>query len=543
MSYQKQGGYQNVPHSEQQQQNSQMNSVDTTNPMSDPNQQRYGGQSQQNQQQSSAAYQMPSYHDYTTQNSNDNGHGRGYGSNVYNTNFGNYGPNVGSVDWWKYNRQSKRNRIIFSIAIGFCILFMISHPAGSEKRHHHASESTATNIVNSDSGSDEEKENNGIAGDGHHNNNDAAPPVNAVVLPANKDIKDNGNEKTGQKIETKVEPAALKRLKIAYLLTYPMSGTTYTMLLVSKTTNATLATNYDFNSYADKDKKPVPIYPPSSLNNNQEARVPGSPFWYTTYGSTTKPTNNVLTLSHCAGHCIYPCHPENYIQTEASFEETCRSIIDRSADGEGYEISITPKTDISKIIHLIRDPFSNIVSRFHEYLLEDNIKREDSKFSDNRVGFKAWCLEMDTNVELSNLDRESNLITYEIKELMKDVPCHSEFYKYVSWHNHVMEMAWNERYPILQVYYEDYASKSKEQQLAIQMAGFLEERIINTSNVIPLTMVVRSYRNYYTDEERLSAEKLVKAMALTTTWDVLERYFNEEKKEVQENAEGVDGDA
>jgi hypothetical protein len=56
-------------------------------------------------------------------------------------------------------------------------------------------------------------------------------------------------------------------------------------------------------------------------------------------------------------------------------------------------------------------------------------------------------------------------------------------------------------------------------------------------------MVLRSYRDYYTDEERLSAEKLVKSMALMTTWDVLERYFNEEETEYQEDTEGVDGEA
>eukprot|EP00979_Chaetoceros_neogracilis_P001488 scaffold253_cov267-Chaetoceros_neogracile.AAC.21 len=444
--------------------------------------QRYGGQSQQKWKKSSAAYQMPSYY------------GHGHGSNVYNANFGN-----------------KRNRLIFTFAIGVFILFIISYPAGSVKRHHNASDSST--------GSDEEKRYKGIsiAGDGHHTNNDAAAP--------------------------KVEPAASKRLKIAYLLTYPMSGSTYTMLLVSKITNATLATNYAFNSHADKkDKKHT-----SSLNNQEQARVPGSPIWYTTYGSTTKPTNNLLTLSHCAGHCMYPCHPENYVQTEVSFEETCRSIIDESdvmmGDDGGYEIYVTPKTDISKIIHLIRDPFSNIVSRYHEYLLEDNSKREASKLSPNKEGFKDWCLEMDANVKLSELDREATFINYEVKELMKDVPCRSEFYKYVSWHNHVMNMAQNEHYPIMQVYYEDYASKSKEQQLAMKMAGFLEEPIVNTSNLTPSTMVLRSYRDYYTDEERLSAEKLVKSMALMTTWDVLERYFNEEEMELEEDTEGVDGEA
>jgi len=245
---------------------------------------------------------------------------------------------------------------------------------------------------------------------------------------------------------------------------------------------------------------------------------------------------------------MHPCTPASYIQTEASFEEACRTIIDRDVHGT-YETSITPKADISKVIHLIRDPFSNIVSRFHSYLFEKNAKHAAHELPNlspsnrNAEGFKVWCRAIDTDATLSELEQESTLIPREIKELMEQVPCHSEFYKYVSWHNHVVEMAWNEDYPSLNVFYEDYATETEQRQQAIKMSEFLDEPIVDIDKVLSESLVVRSYRDHYTVNERLNAEKLVKALSLRNTWILLERYFKEEEKELQEDEEGTDGEA
>ena len=583
MSYQNQQGYQNVPHSDQQQQSQQqMNNVGTAIPMSAADstnsnpgnyQQQYGIQpqnqnqnhQQQHQHQSSSAYQMPSYHDHGGTVQNGNGNNGNGSSNVYNTNlpnidmnFGNYGPNVGSLDWSQYTRQSRRNRTLLVLAVGLFILFVIAHPAGQQHPTATNGNGNGNSNVSDVYDATTETQHKGIAGDGHHNNNDAAPAVNSAPVISSED--EVIGTKPGQDVGMEIAPAPANQPKITYLLTFPMSGTTYTILLVSRTTNTTVATNYAVNAYTDKDGNHVPVYPPPAAeaeaatvaSKEVDGDVLGSPFWYSTYGYSTKPTHNVLTLSHCAGHCMHPCTPDNYIQTEASFEEACRTIIDHGADGN-YFTSVTPKADISKVIHLIRDPFSNIVSRFHAYLHEEGAKAKHELLSNihpnSPEGFKAWCHEIDNDANLMELEQKSSFIPLEIKEFMEQggIPCHSEFYKYVSWHNHVEEMAWNEDYPILEVYYEDYTTKEQEQQQAIKMAEFLEEPIVDINHVLPTFLVVRYYRDYYTEEERMRAERFIKALALRKTWGLLERYFEEGEKEEknakQEQEEGVDGEA
>ena len=581
MSYQNQQGYQNVPHSEQQQQSQQqqkLNNVGTTNiPMSADStnsnpgnyQQQYGIQpqnQQQQQHQSSSAYQMPSYHDhggtYVQNGFNGIGNGNGSnGSNVYNTNlpnidmnFGNYGPNVGSLDWSQYTRQSRRNRALLVLAVGFFILFVIAHPAGQQNPTASNESENGNSNVSDVFDATKETQHKGIAGDGHHNNNDAAPAVNSAPVNSSEDkvIGTKPGQDTGMEME--IAPAPANQPKITYLLTFPMSGTTYTILLVSRTTNTTVATNYAVNAYTDKDKN-VPVYPPPAAETGAGATkevdgdVLGSPFWYTNYRYSIKPTHNVLTLSHCAGHCMHPCTPDKYVQTEALFEEACRTIIDHDVDGKSFT-SVTPKADISKVIHLIRDPFSNIVSRFHAHLHEEEAKAKHELLSNlhpnSPEGFKAWCHEIDNDANLVELEQKSSFIPLEIKKIMAQggIPCHSEFYKYVSWHNHVEEMAWNEEYPILEIYYEDYTTKEQEQQQAIKMAEFLEEPIVDINRVLPEFLVVRYYREYYTKEERMRAERFIKALALKKTWGLLERYFEEGEKEDEKKTEqegGVDG--
>jgi len=477
--------------------------------------------------------------------------------------FGHYGPNVGSLDWSQYIRQSRRNRTLLVLAVGLFILFVIAHPAGQQHPTSTATNGSGSGNSNvsdaaaASASSSTETQHKGIAGDGHHNNNAATPPVISSedeVIGTKPDV--------GIDMDVEIAPVTAKEPKITYLLTFPMSGTTYTILLVSRTTNTTVATNYAVNAYTDKDGNHVPVYPPpaaeaaiatttktaASKEVGGERDIPGSPFWYSTYEYSTKPTHNVLTLSHCAGHCMHPCTPDNYIQTDASFEEACRTIINHDADGN-YFTSVTPKADISKVIHLIRDPFSNIVSRFHAYLHEEGAKAKHELLSNlhpnSPEGFKAWCREIDNDANLKELELKSSFIPLEIKELIEQggIPCHSEFYKYVSWHNHVEEMAWNEDYPILEVYYEDYKTKTQELQSAIAMAEFLEEPIVDINNLLPTFLVVRIYRDYYTEEERMRVEKFTKALALRKTWGLLERYFQEEEKEQENEEEGVDGEA
>lgn len=528
MSYQNQGGgggyqYSNVP------------PVDQGGPPPADSPSNF----QQNASSSSGGnYQLPSYSDYT-----QNG-------NSYD--FGSYGPNLGSVDWNLQRNQSKRNRMLVMIAVGFFILFVIAHPSSQQPT-----------IVN---GEEANKSMNGIAGDGHSSSTSASSHSNTSnqnsAQEISVEIEDAQTIEDGEVVFDKEPDSPYKpvtpqeqqlidkenaeiqqleaRLKISYLLSYPMSGTSFTMLLMSKTTNMTLATNYAQSAYATNEGQHIPVYKPDDVDANDEhVTIEGSPFWFTTYESTARPTKNVLTLSHCGGHCMYPCVPNEYVQSAISFDEQCRTVLDHTkVDGKDkYVITVTPKKDVNNLIHLIRDPFSNVVSRFHAYLHE-----HPEELPNNKNGFKQWCEAMDNDEEVTAIEYMSSFFTMEMKELMKKIPCHSEFYKYVAWHNHVAEMVWNEGYDVLPIFYEDYADTAEQRQMAIKMAGFLEAPVVSGDENMPDFLKVRLYRDeYFTAEEIANIERFVRVVALKPTMQLLERYFKVDS--TSEGSDGVDNEA
>lgn len=408
------------------------------------------------------------------------------------------------------------NRIFLFVAAGLFLLFLISHPA--------AQSSTAT-----ESNGDRTQKLKGVAGD-----EPSLPPVGPSVVPSNDNAA--SSHAVTNHINTAGDDAPddqndattlLSNLNISYLLAYPMSGSTFTMYLVSITTNTTLGTNYDYNAFLNESRHPIPILSTSQDTRTDGTIMIGSPFWYETYPSTNKPIHNVLTLSQCGGYCMYPCTPDNYILTESIFEETCRTVIEQSQPPGTIYASITPKSKVTKVVHLIRDPFSNVVSRFHDYLRDKAAKHELSMMYPNTVeGFRSWCNEMDKDENLIRLELESPLISLQVKEWMKSVPCHGEFYKYVSWHNHVVEMVWNEEYPYLQIYYEDFSTSEKQHEVAVKVAEFMEEPVVSNNYSLPEFLVIRLYSDFFTESERQNIEKFIRMVAYKKVMVMLERYFS-----------------
>jgi len=471
----------------------------------------------------SSSYRMPSYQDYV-QNLHP------YYTNQHRTDLeGNYGSSSdGFMDWSYYRRQSKVNRIILITATVLFVLFLLSHPAaqshdssttnsGSSRGH-----STSSSSSSSSSSTATQKQ-KGVAGD--EPSLPAVPP-NAVTSNDNHQVSSH-TDVTNANANTDDEHTSVQNLNITYLLAYPMSGSTFTMFLVTIATNTTLGTNYDFNAFTNDGGHHIPIFFTSQDSRTDATATIGSPFWFETFSSTNRPLKNVLTYSQCAGYCMYPCTPNNYILTADTFDESCRTVMEQGQQqGVIYE-SITPKSKVTKVVHLIRDPFSNVVSRFHADLRIKAANHELSKMHPNTMeGFHSWCRDMDNDANLVTLEMESPLISLEVKELMQSIPCHGEFYKYISWHNHVVEMVWNEEYPYLQIYYEDFTTKDMEQKQAIKIAEFLEEPLVSNNYSLPDYLVVRSYSDFFKELERQNIEKFIRALAYKKVMVMLERYFD-----------------
>lgn len=155
-----------------------------------------------------------------------------------------------------------------------------------------------------------------------------------------------------------------------------------------------------------------------------------------------EPTNPasglIMTKTHCHGYCsLGSCGP-SYIHNPRSFEIGCRTRMRHvvaTQDG-----SIARETDsydaerVKKAIHLIRHPLDNVVSRFHH---ERNRAKKDGdaefevSFPNNQIGFQNWCNMLDEDRSLFQIWPVS--VDRDLKDKMRNVPCYSEFFKYVQW--------------------------------------------------------------------------------------------------------------
>jgi hypothetical protein len=253
----------------------------------------------------------------------------------------------------------------------------------------------------------------------------------------------------------------------------------------------------------------------------------GFPFWSDTYGTTKIPSSpqpNILTLSHCSGHCLPPCPPDQYLTTSKAFEESCRTIYTRNSTTTHDPIYHTPKKYMNKIIHLFRDPYSNIVSRFHEALFQEIIELRPI-YDNSSDGFKSWCQDMDSNNEILENEKTTPFLSSRVKDQLESVPCHSEFIKYVSWHNHVVEMSWDGSYPVEYVYFEDYKNEPTQEAAAKHMADFLGYKFQEQTKRLMFNGGNMYRDKFYTKEQQVIIKEFIRSMALTKTWSLLENRY------------------
>ena len=91
-------------------------------------------------------------------------------------------------------------------------------------------------------------------------------------------------------------------------------------------------------------------------------------------------------------------------------------------------------------MHVIKDSFGNIVSRFHhEYksLVQKFDSKDKSPHNYDKEGFQEYCKDEDTKY----LDDEKTVFSQRIHLISKHVPCHADFYRYLQWHNLAIEVA------------------------------------------------------------------------------------------------------
>eukprot|EP00956_Cyclotella_meneghiniana_P036125 scaffold121865_cov72-Cyclotella_meneghiniana.AAC.1 len=343
---------------------------------------------------------------------------------------------------------------------------------------------------------------------------------------------------------------------------FPNSGTSFTSLLIRHASNATTASNYGMECNPGQDGKSVPVHdwsskgpywlhPPPSKDNTGHYGTRGKRKQIISTSGTetgksgsfnTPPTGaSVLTKTHCGSRCTF-CPPEKYLETWQTFLVNClsgsRSVPITNKDSTdtkslkntntGYQKEYTTyhPSLVEKAVHLIRNPFDNLVSRFHHEQKEHK-KRHDTKwtgrYSNDAHGFRKWCADEDRLFRSKEQKINWELIGYKQREIQmhfEGVSCHAEFFRYVQWHNLALESVQQLEIPVIYVHYEDYTTNLQKE--TDRMLHFLNMTRVGT---LPIFDSNKDYSDYFSLEERAAASELMRVVANDGGKKLLQRYW------------------
>ncbi|KAL7433023.1 hypothetical protein ACHAXM_003375 [Skeletonema potamos] len=363
-----------------------------------------------------------------------------------------------------------------------------------------------------------------------------------------------------------------KRGKIALIMSYPNSGTSYTSKLVRQASQTTTATNYGMEGLISAtDYKSVPVYnfsldgpywlhpPTNSVDDGSEIEGEDKQQTKRDVLPTPPMTASILTKTHCGIRCSH-CPPLMYVENEETFYQRClsgaRKVPDLSKtnkkkDGGGEEkkkkeqnryyykkefVTYSPNL-IHSAIHLIRNPFDNAISRFHHELKEHAkypTKNQSwmDRYPRNSAGFRRWC--NDENTMYGQYERMTfNWTRYgyssDIINYFEGVSCHAEIVRYALWHSLALRTVERLDVPVMYLYYEDYADDLEGETNKLLSFLNLTRSVDDEGNQVELPEFRQSdYSDYFTLEERAATSELIRrVMKNEKGIELLSRYFTE----------------
>jgi hypothetical protein len=312
--------------------------------------------------------------------------------------------------------------------------------------------------------------------------------------------------------------------RIAWVMSFPNSGTSFTMRLVQRMSNITGASNYGMECDTDAKGSNYPVY----------KRSPDGPF-FSQLRKRRMPTRYIPTKTHCGGYTTNS-GPEKYIHTARSFMVQCLTgnRLTPEFDEDGNVISARGKalyqvekhhthydpSLVQRAVHVVRDPFDNIVSRFH---LEQNVhkKKNDeewlTKYPSTPQGFQDWCKAMDDKVQEE--EKESRFLDDALLKLFEGVPCHSEFYRYTQWHSLALAATNKMKIPALILHYERF--EDDFDNMYEELFSFLE---LPRDGLMTEFVTGKKYQDYFDTDQRRKAMALVEELSDAEVWQILQRY-------------------
>jgi hypothetical protein len=292
---------------------------------------------------------------------------------------------------------------------------------------------------------------------------------------------------------------------IVLLLSFPNSGTSYTLANTQTISDLTVATSYD-----------------------QEILYSGTPLFVGAYEQSPYILNaslgrprNILTKTHCTGHCEV-CVPEFNLKV---FETECLSLTKYNAATKRNMRIPYNAIKPSKAVHLFRNPHDNLVARMHMGVERRRTRLlwteyQLARFTFDESGFSQWCSYVDSLFK-GNL-KEMLRNQYGISEyIIHTLPCLSEWFRWVKWHNNAIAMLETHEIPALVLYYEDYTNNY--QQAVNGLFNFMDLEQLRP----PAPFIAgKTYESYFSLEAKQLAAELVQQLASPKCWSIIQNYFH-----------------
>lgn len=327
----------------------------------------------------------------------------------------------------------------------------------------------------------------------------------------------------------------IEKPEIVWLASYPNSGTSYTMTLVERGSNLSTASNYGPEVTPPKGSSSIPVH----------SNYPDGPYWeghknakLMRHTIRDLPTNYVLTKTHCGGRCI-KCPATDYVVNHVEdYVKACQRSTAVDETGHATE-NLIPTERISKLIHLIRNPIDNTVSRFHlerRHLVTKDPKKYEALYPLNFTGFQQWCTDLDNEFSYAEKIAISSSTT---RTLMEAVPCRAEFFKFAQWHNMLLQTihhlghqnintdnyddddSTKKPIPVYTLYYENYHLKFHE--TVHDIFQFLNQTTVQELREF---RSLPDYSDHYTKKQLSAIHDLVKRVSSDETWSLVHHYFD-----------------
>jgi len=187
------------------------------------------------------------------------------------------------------------------------------------------------------------------------------------------------------------------------------------MTMVELASNRSTATNYGLE-VTDYKNPSIPLH----------SHHPEGPYWEGSHKHMLPENGYILTKTHCGGRCVR-CGAKKYVVNASAFFNSCARTTARLGKNRRTLDNLMDPRRVAKVVHLLRNPFTNIVARFH--LESRNLFRREQRTGQwlpkNATGMRNFCQILDEFYA----NEEEGILDPEIRKIMADVPCRAEFYK------------------------------------------------------------------------------------------------------------------